>query len=165
MKEPWKQAQNQIGLAGWKQKTIWNSCGCDHIDEVRWQECLGGLERFQARNSAKHRAKDFVPGHSEPFAACLSVIGSDLSRTTLCRDNRWETSFLAWSPAPLPKVVVSLEVKHRSPTSAEIPSVTFLGPMTFLDLKRNCISCILYICSVIVIYLYQPTSLVWVSSF
>ena len=64
---------------------------------------------------------------------------ADPCRGTLCGDKRRETSFFASSPIPRLKVIACLGMKHRSPASAVGPSVTFLGPVTFLGFKRNCI--------------------------
>ena len=46
-------------------------------------------------------------------------------------------SFLAWSPAPKPKTVVSVRVPHHLPASANRPSINFLDPVTFLGLEKT----------------------------
>ena len=56
-----------------------------------------------------------------------------------CGEKRREMPFLTWSPIPKLKVIIRLEVKHCLSMSAIRPSVTFLGSLTFLSLKRNCI--------------------------
>ena len=70
------------------------------------------------------------------LAERLAYLGRSLSRDTMWGQKVRDT-FLPLESSPKPKVTVSRGVNHRSPASAVRPSITFLGPVTFLGFERN----------------------------
>ena len=68
-----------------------------------------------------------------------SHIWADHCRGKRCGDERWVRLFLASSQTQRPKVDIGRWVKHRLSANAVSLFVTFLGPVTFHSLGKNCV--------------------------